>query len=217
MELAVEALVHVEHPSQTSYESTSLPQTLQNNTTEPLRLSSPQPSTNEPDTSTPENSALVHSANEDTVMDTTPDNADSRAQSGSGEGEVEHSGDLSAPAAMETDQTNNDLPAELPNAPEPSQEVTSSTEPETVESSNVDNNPSDVSQQTSSDDPVPQQANHSDQSQEDDEQDDKPDEEDEEEEEAPWAGVEEDTSTPDEEELKKIEADGDRSALDCMS
>lgn len=35
---------------------------------------------------------------------------------------------------------------------------------------------------------------------------------------APWAGVEEDTSVPDEEELKKIESsDGDYSARECMS
>lgn len=39
-----------------------------------------------------------------------------------------------------------------------------------------------------------------------------------EEEPATWAGVEEDTSSPDEEELKNIESsDGDYSALECMS
>ena len=39
-----------------------------------------------------------------------------------------------------------------------------------------------------------------------------------EEEPATWAGVEEDTSSPDEEELKKIESsDGDYSALECLS
>jgi hypothetical protein len=155
-------------------------------------------------------------------MDTTPDNVESRPPADS----ADPIPTVSNPGTL-TEETSNSLPGDsaldvvtaeaIPADPPATGDSTAN---EITHSSRTDSSTDSPPAETaSSEDPSQQttpdsstgQNNSTDPSSQDENQQDKPEEEP-----AYWADIEEDTSVPDEAELKEIEsADGDYSALEC--